>query len=86
MAAGLPVIASNVGAASDMIESDGGVLLPEITAEEIADAFRYLKDRDVRQKMSVWNVNKVKRTYLIDEVMNEYLTVYRQALRKEKTH
>ncbi len=76
MAMGLPIIASDVGANSEMIEDKGGMVLPENTGKNIIDALVLLESPGIRKKMSIWNVEKVKRAYMIDEVMKQYFDLY----------
>lgn len=76
MAMGLPIIASDVGANSIMIEKYGGIILKDNTGEAICDAVNQISNYNKRKKMSNWNIEKVKRTYVISIVMNEYFTLY----------
>ncbi len=78
MAMGIPIIASDVGANSEMIEESGGVVLKHNNAEEICKAIDCLRDRNIREKCSRWNVEKVRREYLIDPIMDRYFNLYKE--------
>lgn len=76
MSCGLPVIATDVGAISDMIGSEGGVLIKTKSSKEIVDALERISSQDIREKMSIFNINKVKNEYLIDVVMKKFINIY----------
>lgn len=78
MAMGLPIIASDVGANSAMIENQGGIILKENTGIAICQAICEISSSDVRGKMSAWNIDKVKTSYMVKKVMQEYFEIYRQ--------
>ena len=78
MARGLPVIASDVGANYDMIENKGGVIVPTKDVNATDKALKKLLDASVRKKMSAWNINKVKKTYMYKEVMNRLIEIYKE--------
>lgn len=78
MAVGLPIIASDVGANSEMIENKGGYILKENSCGEILKSLEKMEDADVRGKMSAWNINKVKMVYLENKVMKQYIDLYKQ--------
>lgn len=80
MAMGLPIIASNVGANAAMIENKGGVILAKNTGENIFQAINSIKDKETRRKMSIWNIEKVKSSYMIDSVMKQYFDVYEDVM------
>ena len=84
MAAGLPVIATDVGANLDMIEAYGGIILKNNNAGKICEAIRQMDDPYVRLSMSKWNINRVKELYMIDKVMKKYKNVYEQILDSER--
>ena len=80
MAAGLPVIATPVGANVDMLEGKGGLIVPAGDASSIVSALKRMTEKRIRQEMSEWNVQKVKDHYLIDRVMNRLLSIYSEVL------
>ncbi|WP_088007060.1 glycosyltransferase family 4 protein [Indiicoccus explosivorum] len=81
MAMGLPVITTGVGANKDMIEEKGGIIVREGNISDIVEAINKLKNRELRQKISIWNLNKVKEHYQIDDIMGKLLSIYLSALK-----
>lgn len=80
MASGLPIITTDVGANREMIEDKGGIIIPVGDYEAIIEAIAKLKPIFVRKEMSLWNREKVRRMYLIDDVMQQLLSIYEKAL------
>lgn len=76
MSCGLPVIATDVGAISDMIGNEGGILIKPKSSKEIVDALEKISSQDIREKMSIFNINKVKNEYLINVVMKKFINTY----------
>ena len=87
MAKGLPVIASDVGANKEMIENMGGVLLDKNAPEHIVEAIEKLLSPQIRKEMSAWNINKVKSSYRMDVVLQQYFELYKRIMtnRAEET-
>lgn len=79
MAAGIPIITTDVGANRDMIEDKGGIIVPVKDTQSIKNAINIMSDYKTRIKMSTWNINKVKE-YLVDSVMEALFTAYNEAL------
>jgi len=78
MARGLPCIASNVGANKDMIEKEGGIIVPARDTESIISAIRILENQNLRRDISKWNIQKVKANYTIDVVFDKLWKLYIQ--------
>ena len=76
MSCGVPVIATDVGAISDMIGNKGGILINSKSSKEIVDALEKISSQDIREKMSIFNINKVKNEYLINVVMKKFINIY----------
>ena len=77
MTAGLPVIATDVGANAEMIENDGGIIIPVGDSNALVSAIAELnEDPDRRLCMSNWNTKKVCDTYLLDTIMKRFMDVY----------
>lgn len=77
MAAGLPIIATDVGANAEMIENEGGIIIPVKDANAIVEAVKQLRyDSESRIVMGNWNIQKVKNEYLLDAVMKRMLDIY----------
>lgn len=76
MAFGLPIISTPVGAIPDMIEDAGGVLVPVNDAAAAKKAILFLQDRDLREKMSHWNKQKVVSDYRSDKILDRLFELY----------
>ena len=77
---GLPVIATDVGANSDMIENKGGILVSSKNSQQIVEAINALNPESIRERMSNWNQQKVKKYYTIDKVMKRLDDIYKELL------
>ena len=78
MAAGKPVVASDIGGISDTIEhGKTGLLVEPRNPEKIAEAALYLlEDSNMRRKMSENGKKVVKSKYSSDAISKKYLKVY----------
>lgn len=76
MSRGLPCIATNVGSNLDMIEKQGGIIVPPQNVAEVISAIKSIGDKCIRERMSRWNINKVKNFYLADVVFSQYFEFY----------
>ena len=84
MANGLPCIATNVGANKDMLENQGGIIVPIEDENAIVKALQALAEKNLREKMSIWNINKVKNTYTVEIVMRHIIELYENELKRMK--
>lgn len=82
MARGLPVITTDVGANKDMIEDNGGVIVPVNDSDAIDVAIQQMSDKNLRKQMSRFNVEKVERNYTIDIVMQRLTDLYKSIISK----
>ena len=79
MAAGLPIIATDVGANAEMIENEGGIIIPVKDANAIFEAIQAFKGApDYRLGMSNWNTKKVRTAYLLSTVMGKIMDIYEE--------
>ena len=78
MATGLPIIASNVGANADMLESEGGIIIEPRSSDEIIQAIASIRNKEIRSKMSKWNLDKVERAYRNDVIFKSIQEVYHE--------
>ncbi len=75
MARGLPIVATDVGANKDMVEENGGVIVPALDVDGLERAIKTIQNKQVREKMSSWCVNKVKE-YTVVKVMELIKNIY----------
>jgi glycosyltransferase involved in cell wall biosynthesis len=78
MASGLPCIATAVGSNKDMLEDKGGIIIPVKDSNAIVEAIQKINSPNMRKEMSVWNINKVKNSYLLDHVMQQLVDMYKE--------
>lgn len=85
MAAGLPVIASPVGAIPEMIAvPDGGQLVPHHDVDGYVDALNRLRDNPkVAEEMGKYNLLKATREYDFPVVVRRLCDVYRDVIRRD---
>ena len=76
MARGLPIIATNVGAAMDMIENCGGTIVPVHDVKAMQSALDNMQKTETRKAMSEWNIKKVRQCYENNQVLETLFHVY----------
>lgn len=76
MARGLPIIATNVGAARDMIEGNGGVIVALDDRQAAKTAIEYMRPKSIREQMSVGNLEKVRKEYTSEAILVKLEGVY----------
>jgi glycosyltransferase involved in cell wall biosynthesis len=76
MAAGLPIVATNVGAITDALEDGaGGIVVPPQDASSLAAALRKLiADQKLRIRFGLFNRNRFKAQYTLDAYQRRWLT------------
>ena len=83
MASGLPVIATDVGANRDMLENNGGIIIPVCNVDAMIQAIKSLQqDMARRSTMSTWNTQKVASCYTVDTVMAKMAMLYHSTIIK----
>lgn len=80
MARGLPIIATDVGAALDMIENRGGKVVPVHDIGAMQSALNDMQKAETRTAMSEWNINKVKQCYEYNQVIEKLFHVYEEVI------
>lgn len=83
MAAGLPIIATDVGANREMIEDKGGVIIPVKNANSIGEALEKLEAKGIRVEMSEWNRKKVLSYFTTEKVMQKMFGIYSKLINDE---
>lgn len=78
MAAGLPVVATDVGGNSELV-MDGvtGMLVEKANVEVLADAMSaYIESSDLREKQGAASRKRAEKKFSLDHMVNQYLSVY----------
>lgn len=76
MARGLPVITTPVGANEEMLEAQGGVIVPIGDVNEMAIGLESMRDAELREKLSRFNLRKVAQNYTTSKVSERLLALY----------
>lgn len=84
MAEGLPCLVTDWAANKDMIEDQGGEVVPIRSPQEAANAIKKMLPMEVRQQQSEFNRNKIKTAYASDIVLDQYVDCYESLLRKKR--
>lgn len=77
MARGLPVVATDVGAAEDMLENKGGFVVKPKDVDGLKKALADISPYECRKQMSDWNIEKVKNSYACQKVLEQMLQEYK---------
>lgn len=88
MAAGKPVIATNVGEVPNVVEQEvtGLVVTPGSVSELSAALARLLNDADLCRRMGKTGRQKARKSFSADLMAEKYLALYQQALRGHPSH
>ena len=81
MFAGLPCIVSDWAANADMIENSGGVVVDVHDIKGLCNAIQALAEsEELRHKMGRWNIEKVKKYYVEEQVTSQYVDLYEKVV------
>ena len=80
MARGVPAIATDVGANFNMIETHGGIIVSVGDTKAMIDAVTKMQNPILRQEMSNWCINKVGKSYTVNQVMSTIMQLYKKAI------
>lgn len=80
MACGVPIVATDVGAAMDMIENCGGVVVPVHDIKAMQRALDSMQTVETRKAMSDWNINKVRQCYEYNQVIERLFRIYEEVI------
>ena len=83
MAFGLPCVVSDWAANADMIENEGGIVVPVEDVDATSDAIGKELDYSLRVRQSEYNINKVKKEYSSKVVLDRYVDCYNKMIEKE---
>lgn len=82
MASGLPCIVTDWAANKDMIEDQGGIVIPQQDCDALVNAIQTLNnDADKYEKASEWNIEKVKKEYIEEVILKKYTIFYEKLTR-----
>lgn len=84
MAAGLPCIVTDWAANADMIEHQGGVVVPIGSVEAAVEAIRAIRPKHVREAQSQFNIRKVRECYSARAVLDQYVDAYEALIENKK--
>jgi len=76
MARGLPSVATDVGAASDMLADGCGIVVSVGDVDAMVAAIEHFADSDARKKASACAIKKVREQYSTDVVLEQFKTYY----------
>lgn len=62
----------------DMIENCGGIVVPVHDVNAMQNALDNMQKADTRKAMSEWNIDKVKRCYEYNQVIEKVFHVYEE--------
>ncbi len=78
MAFGKPIIATDVGAISEILAEESGIVIPPQDTDSIVNALRQLlDDKQMRQKLADNGYERIRREYGIDTVFELYKSVWK---------
>jgi glycosyltransferase involved in cell wall biosynthesis len=78
MACGLPVVATRVGGADELVEEGRtGLLIPPVAPHAMRDAIlRVARDPQLRHEMGLAGRQRAQALFGLDRMMDEYLALY----------
>lgn len=81
MATGLPVIATNVGGNSELVDSNSGILVPSDSPRQLANAIlSYVNSPTVRARYGQTGRQHVERKFSLHVMVNEYAALYESTI------
>lgn len=84
MAKGIPCIVTDWAANKDMIANKGGIVLKERNSKELEKSIQILIDnKDLLNEYSIWNIEKVKSSYIDKIVLKRYTIFYDELLNRD---
>lgn len=80
MAKGLPCLVTDWAANRDMIEDQGGIVIPIHDLDAAAKGVDALRDETFRKKASAFNISKVTYEYSEEVILNKYVSCYERCM------
>lgn len=81
MAAGMPIVSTNVGGISDMLTNEGSAILTGLDATELANAvIRILSNKDLREKLGK-NAYEASQEFSHRRMTQKYISIYKKILK-----
>jgi len=81
MAAGLPIVASQVGGTPEIVDDSCGRLIPPRNAAALADALQALSERpELRRQLGQGARQRVERRFTLERMVGEYRDAYYSSL------
>lgn len=77
MGTGLPIVSTNVGGISSMVEKDEEGLLTKCDPESLASAMIKMNDRELREKCGHNSRKKAEKYFSQDQMARQYLKLYK---------
>lgn len=80
MARGLPCIVTDVGTNSELIEKDGGIIIPIKDSKKLVEAIESLQDKNKRSRISRRNIETIKKNFTTNICMDKMFSIYNDKL------
>lgn len=81
MALKIPVVVTSVGGTPEIINKNGGLLVPPRSPEALANKISLLlKDPKLREKVGIAGRNRIKKCFNIQKMIKEYEKIYEELL------
>lgn len=81
MAAGMPIVSTNVGGVPDMLTNERSAILTGLDAAELADAvIRLLSNKDLRERIGK-NAFKASQRFSHRHMAQKYISIYKKMLK-----
>lgn len=84
MGAGLPCLVTDWAANADMIENNGGYVIPIGRPDTGVSKITEMLPRSKREAMSKWNYEKVVKEYTAENVTRRYVEIYEMVMNFDK--
>ena len=76
MGTGIPVVSTNVGGVSSIIDNNINGVLTNVSTDDFANAMFSLSDWEYRKRIGIAAVNKIKSCFTVEAMADNYLNLY----------